>query len=812
MLGDVSQRSDERVSTPLREGDRRVWQRHAGDVARLVWRGALLLFLLAITAVVPSALRNASESFVSLFLLIPDPIRFALIGIAQLAVIALPLMTLTWLLMRRTRAEAALVVGAGIAGGVVMVLLTDWLDRAAPPNQIEGISSASFISTGFPSAVLLAALVAGAAAASPLMTTAWRHVAWVGVGTAVVTRLLTATQAPVNIAVTVALGGVVGSAVLVLIGSPVRRPGAASLRSALSDAGFEVDDLRDEESHTGRRTFLGTASGRDVRIVFLDRDDRDAALLAKFLRFVRVYSVDEDSLSVNPDRRVEHEALVTLLAQQADARVPTVYAIASSEGESAVIALEVPRGTSLSEFSDDSDLPASSVDDDGLDDLWRQLETMHEARIAHRALTSENLYLDGSTATLTGLENARLVATDDQCSVDIAEILISTSLVVGADRAIASAARVVSRAELQNALAFVQPAALPSATRRAARRPKGFIDDTRAELVDTLGLEDVELAPLERISIAKVVTWIGFGVLAFFLLTLVSSWSEISEAMKGIDWNWVLPIFIATIFGTFGGALSLSGSVVRRIPLGEATVVMFGQSFLNRFTPMNAGGMAMRIRYLQKGGTDITVATAAIGLTSAASGVVQVMFIAFFFLWSSSDPASGIDTDGGGGGVAGSIVVVIIIAVLVAAVTIAFTPKFRRWLVAFVRSTAGKVRQDFGELARRPSKLAALFGGAALGKFSTIVAFVFSCRAFDIDIAFAELGAMYLVATTIASTVPTPGGVGAVEAALVLVLTNAGVPDATAWAAVLLFRLINYWFPTIPGYAALKISERRELV
>ena len=36
-----------------------------------------------------------------------------------------------------------------------------------------------------------------------------------------------------------------------------------------------------------------------------------------------------------------------------------------------------------------------------------------------------------------------------------------------------------------------------------------------------------------------------------------------------------------------------------------------------------------------------------------------------------------------------------------------------------------------------------------------------------------------------------------------------GVEEATAWAAVLLFRLINYWFPTIPGYVALRISERR---
>ncbi|MGA9277775.1 lysylphosphatidylglycerol synthase transmembrane domain-containing protein, partial [Ilumatobacter sp.] len=265
--------------------------------------------------------------------------------------------------------------------------------------------------------------------------------------------------------------------------------------------------------------------------------------------------------------------------------------------------------------------------------------------------------------------------------------------------------------------------------------------------------------------------------------------------------------------GTVAGAMSLSGSVVRPIALGEATIVMFGQSFLNRFTPMNAGGMAMRIRYLQKGGTDGTVAAAAIGLTSAVSGVVQVFFMAFFLLWSSTDVSADTASSGdGGGGPDLTIVFVFVGALVVAALAIGLTPKFRSWVVSFVRTTLQKIRTDFGELAHRPTKLGLLFGGTALGKLLTIMAFAASCRAFDIDLPFATLGALYIVATTIASTVPTPGGVGAVEAALVFVLTNAGVEDATAWAAVLLFRLINYWFPTIPGYIGLKISERRSLI
>jgi uncharacterized protein (TIRG00374 family) len=133
-------------------------------------------------------------------------------------------------------------------------------------------------------------------------------------------------------------------------------------------------------------------------------------------------------------------------------------------------------------------------------------------------------------------------------------------------------------------------------------------------------------------------------------------------------------------------------------------------------------------------------------------------------------------------------------------------------VLGFVRSTFTKIRTDFGELARRPTKLSLLFGGQAVAKLSTIFAFVWSCRAFDIDLAFVELGALYMVANTVASAVPTPGGVGAIEAALVFMLTSALVDDATAWAAVVLFRLINYWFPTIPGYFALKVSERRQLV
>ncbi|HSP30006.1 MAG TPA: lysylphosphatidylglycerol synthase domain-containing protein, partial [Ilumatobacteraceae bacterium] len=713
------------VGTALRENDRRDWQRHPVDVARLVLRLSLLGLILVLTAAFPSALTNVSADLIQLFVRMPRVVRYALVGLAQLAIVSIPVVIVVWLLRRRAHQVTALVVGAAVISGSVMVLLTDWLNRAAPPAQITDLPSSSFLRTDFPSAAYLAALVAGAAAASPMMTVYWRRVAWIAVAVTALVRLLTATQAPVSIAVTLTLGSAIGSAVLVVFGSPQRRPGSATLRAGLTAAGFDVDELGDEATVRGLRTYRGTAGGQPIEVLFLDQDDRDVELFARVIRSIRVRDVDEQRLSVKPRIRAAQLATSTSMARRSGARVPEVLSVAPAERDSAIIASVAPSGRPLRHLGSDE------VTDAALDDLWRQVTRLHDGRIAHRSLGVDNLMIDGDSATIAGLDTALLASSAESRAVDRAELIVSTATIVGVDRALDAAVRSVSQVELVATLPFVQLPALPAHARKEAKKPRHFVDDLRTGLQGRLGVDDVELVELERISVAKVLSWVGFGVLAFFVLTLVSNWSDIADTMSGLDWVWVVPIVIVTMLGTVGGAMSLSGSVVRPIALGEATVIMFGQSFLNRFTPMNAGGMAMRIRYLQKGGTDATVATAAIGLTSLASGVMQVLFFAFFLLLTSSDPSGGLDLNNGGGPDF-SIVAVFAGASVVAAVLVAATPKVRRWVVGFVTSTFAKIKGEFGDLARRPSKLALLFGGQAIAKMSSIVAFALSCWAFDV--------------------------------------------------------------------------------
>jgi undecaprenyl-diphosphatase len=788
----------------LREGDRREWQRHPVDVARLTLRLALLAVVLALTAVYPTALTNISSDLIELFTRTPTALRYVLVGIAQLTILVVPVLIVGWLFTRRTRAATLLVVGAGVAGGLIMLALTDWLNRAAPPTPTTALPSDTIVASDFPSIAYLAALVAGTTAASPMMTAPWRKVAWLAVAVAAIVRAITATQAPVSILVTVVLGSAVGSAALVAFGSPQRRPGSATLRAGLAAAGFEVEEVRDEQAGRHLRTYRGLAGGSPIEVIYLDQDDRDLELFSRVLRSIRVRDVDEQRMSVKPRVRAAQLALNTTMAERAGVRVPAVQCVAPTDGDSAIVALSSPAGRAL------ADLDGDELGDAALDDAWRQVGLLHRARMAHRSLSRDHLVVDGDTVTIVGLDTAVLAASGDSRAVDRAELLVTSALVVGADRALDAAVRNADVHDLAATLPFVQLPALPAHARREAKKPKHFVDQLRTGLQVRLGVDEVELAELERISVAKAVSWVGFAVLALFLLTLATNWSEIVDTMSGLDWVWVVPIVAVTLVGTVGGAMSLSGSVIRPIALGEATIVMFGQSFLNRFTPMNAGGMAMRIRYLQKGGTDGTVATAAIGLTSVASGVIQIVFFVFFVVVASADPTGGMQLSSGGPDL--SVITVFAVAVAIAAIVIVVTPRLRRWVVTFLASTFAKIKQDFGELARRPSKLSLLFGGQAVAKLSTIFAFVWSCRAFDVDLAFVELAALYMVANTIASAVPTPGGVGAIEAALVFMLTSAAIDDPTAWAVVVLFRLINFWFPTIPGYVGLKVSERRGLV
>ncbi len=113
---------------------------------------------------------------------------------------------------------------------------------------------------------------------------------------------------------------------------------------------------------------------------------------------------------------------------------------------------------------------------------------------------------------------------------------------------------------------------------------------------------------------------------------------------------------------------------------------------------------------------------------------------------------------------------------------------------------------------KRPTKVITLFGGDIIISLSYITALFFSTLAFGGDISFPRVGAIFLVGAAIATVAPTPGGLGALEAALIAGLVAAGMDNAVAVPAVFLYRLATFWIPSAPGWLAFRWLQKADYV
>jgi uncharacterized membrane protein YbhN (UPF0104 family) len=106
------------------------------------------------------------------------------------------------------------------------------------------------------------------------------------------------------------------------------------------------------------------------------------------------------------------------------------------------------------------------------------------------------------------------------------------------------------------------------------------------------------------------------------------------------------------------------------------------------------------------------------------------------------------------------------------------------------------------DLVRHPSRGAPAVLGAA-GFWATQIAILWaSFRAFGVSVPIAVL-VMGFFLGMVANLIPfVPGGVGAVDAGLIGAFVLFGLPKDECFAAVLIYRLVAFWMPLLPGIVA----------
>ncbi len=189
-----------------------------------------------------------------------------------------------------------------------------------------------------------------------------------------------------------------------------------------------------------------------------------------------------------------------------------------------------------------------------------------------------------------------------------------------------------------------------------------------------------------------------------------------------------------------------------------------------------------------------------------ARAVMHGLLIVVFFALAGHDLAQAFKLPP-----ASKILLALAVIIAVTGIVLATRPG-RRWtrnqLIPGARSAAGSLRQA----AASPVKLGLLFGGSALITLAYIAGLAASVQAFGGGPGLIVLGAVYLAAAALAAAAPTPGGLGAIEAALVAGLTGVGMQPGPAVSAVLLYRLATYWLPVLPGWLCWRSLQHRGYV
>jgi glycosyltransferase 2 family protein len=348
---------------------------------------------------------------------------------------------------------------------------------------------------------------------------------------------------------------------------------------------------------------------------------------------------------------------------------------------------------------------------------------------------------------------------------------------------------------------LLQPIALHRKIRTRLRSRRDMLPELRDAALKGAPGGDVEAVRLERLRPRTVLSIIGGAIAAYYLMSALTS-VDLVQLITEADPGWVAVTLVASALTFVGAALSLMGFVPIRLPIVRTFLAQLASSFAKLVAPAAVGTVALNARFLQKAGLEPALAVAAVGVSQVFAFVIYIVLLLVFGLLTGTNSSSQLVPSE-------AIVIGLAIALVVLMVGMVIPP-VRHWIVGKVQPTFARVAPRMVDMLQSPIKLAQGVGGNLLMTIAFIAALYASVRAFGGSVSFVTLAVVWMAGSAIGSAAPTPGGLGAVEAALAAGLTAAGLPGGTAVSAVLLFRVATFWLPVAPGWLAFHILQRRD--
>ena len=438
---------------------------------------------------------------------------------------------------------------------------------------------------------------------------------------------------------------------------------------------------------------------------------------------------------------------------------------------------------------------------------WRAL---HAAGIAHGgARSGRHPHRCDGAVTVGSFVRAEPVTRIGQVHADRAQLLATTALTVGPERAIGAALRAVAHEPdaATPLVAHLQPAAFERALRRSIGAAGLSLDDLRTATAEAAGIEVPDLQKVQRVSWGSLLRLALLGAVAYALISQIADigWDTITEALRSASLPILLTALVLGQMPRVAQAGSLRTASPAEVPLGRVTKLVFTTCFINLAVPSTAARAATSIRFFQRSGATPAGAVSAGALDSVFGFLAQITLLLGFLLL-------GLGTLGFGGGSALDVdpaTVETVVTILVGLLVVGDRGRRRGRPPSTLagedrRAAQGRPRR--AALARQPSSGCWASTCVAELLFSLTIWTVL--RAFGQEVDYVDVVIINEVVALFAGLIPVPGGVGVTEAALTAGFVAVGVPDDIAFSAALCYRLCTFYLPPIWGYLAFSSLQR----
>ncbi|MBH9983385.1 lysylphosphatidylglycerol synthase transmembrane domain-containing protein [Bifidobacterium asteroides] len=758
------------------------------------------VYLKGIAAGVESDMRQAGNA---MDWLMDVPTAF----LQQAVTVTVVLTVIVHLLVNREWIQAITAPLAMFLGFGLVMLTSNLILKAGNPTLIASFSSQNAIGSPVLLPDFYAGLAAFLSAAGPRRLRSSVKWGWNALYIVAIIMVAISSNSASGVLVSLILGRIIGMVVRYLAGTQNKGAWGQGVVQAIASIGIHAVSLERQDSsldadgqplpaladdliEASRIYRVHDKDGRTYTVSVMDGQLHTMGYLMQLWQWIKLSGV-----SMRRDRSVRNSMQhhMAMLAELRDLGLTAMHPYGLAESaESSILVLE-----------DDvhlRPLEPGSLDTDKAKQLMDYLRRANERGFTHRRIRPETLAVDQSDSmVIAGWENGDSASSQANIALDRIQLLALIATLIGVNQAIEAARASWGIKTLAGLSPFCQMVAIPSQTQDLPGWDRQILTDLRKQLQSLAPPESVAETGQVTLSRFSLRSFVALALLVVALAVIVTQFNlpQVISAVRNAN-PWMAGLsFLLGSLSWVGCAITLGVFIdPAKRDFKGIFLSQVASSFTSVSMPAGVGPAFVNLQFLRRDGYDNTMATAIM------SAVVAVQFATTFCLLIVIGLFTGRNTLSGM--IPTNTLVIVIGTVAIIAALIMAVPYTRRLVMERLMPIVASYAHHLVEILTQPRQLVvavlgAVLQSAALGMSFWAALMAFGCRTNVFETTF-----VFLLANTLGSAVPTPGGLGAIEAVLFSAFRLAGVPSGVAISATLVFRVATYWLRIPLGALAMR--------